>query len=161
MCLSTQAPHLYGTLCSFSPPLWRFYLLSVGKCIVWRFWFLFLCWLWQILRERGAEGGRESIWFCFMICRGGSVKFSLGFGGPCEWKGNSDGQESFWWESWRHRSDGNYKPGFIRAVILTVLGICKHVEGAKGELWTLCLWDQTACVWLWAPPLTSSLVTWG
>lgn len=42
---------------------------------------------------KGGAGGEESIWFCFMICRGGSVKFSEAFGpgGPCKWKGNGDG----------------------------------------------------------------------
>lgn len=38
-------PCFRGTPCSSPLPLWRFYLLSVGQCIVWRFWFLFLCWL--------------------------------------------------------------------------------------------------------------------
>lgn len=62
----------------------------------------------------GGEEGGESIWFCFMIRRGGSVNFSeaIGPAGPCEWKGTRDGQEGCWWESWRHRGDGSPRAGF-------------------------------------------------
>jgi hypothetical protein len=44
-------------------------------------------------RYSGKGRGEASIWFCFMICRGGSVKFSEDFGpgGVGKMKGNSDG----------------------------------------------------------------------
>ena len=80
----------------------------------------------------GGEGGWRKHLVLFYGMLGGSVKFSLGFGGPCEWKGNSDEQESFWWESWWHRGDGNYKTGFHKGSHCNSAGDRRTCKACKG-----------------------------
>ena len=145
-CARPPKPLVFMGLFALSLPSLEILFIICG--IVWRFWFLFLCWLWQILRERGVErGGWRKHLVLFYGMLGGSVKFSLGFGGPCEWKGNSDDQESFWWESWWHRGDGNYKTGFHKGSHCNRAGDRRMCRVCKG--WAMDpLPLRTDCLWL-------------
>ena len=71
MCPSTQAPRLYGTLCSPPTTLPTLEILFIICGEVYCLEILVFISLLALTdtQGEGGGGGGERIWFCFMICR--------------------------------------------------------------------------------------------
>lgn len=90
--------------------------------------------------------GRESIWFCFMTCRGGSVKFGEVFGPEDRVSAKAVVMVMFVGSRDHTERAEMTGLGSVWALILSVLMICKDGESTPGQVMSrngvVCLSDQ-------------------
>ena len=83
--------------------------------------------------------GGESIWFCFMVCWEALLNSPWGLEDHVSEKAIVMNRRVFGGSRDDTEVMEIIRLGFIKAVIVTVLGIGERVGRAKGELWILCL----------------------
>lgn len=140
MCPSTQALSLYGTLCSFPPLFGDFIYYLWGRVLFGDSGFYFSAGFDRYSGKGGQRGvGGESIWFCFMVCWEALLNSPWGLEDHVSEKAIVMIRRAFGGSHDNTEVMEITRLGFIKAVIVTELGIGECVGCAKGELWILCL----------------------